>query len=99
MIRPRKKARPGRMKGASLQMLRNECWMRDKGCCKRCGQDTWQELPHTASNAFHMSHIRAKRMGGDSIENVETLCGDCHRKFHHFGPSMDKPCPSKSRSL
>jgi 5-methylcytosine-specific restriction endonuclease McrA len=79
-----------------LQVLRNECWVRDKGCCVKCGVDVWQELPHTSETAFHMAHIKAKRMGGDTLENVETLCGDCHRKYHNYGPSMEKPCKAKS---
>jgi 5-methylcytosine-specific restriction endonuclease McrA len=48
--------------------------------------------------SFHMSHIKAKRMGGDFLDNVETLCGDCHRKYHNYGPSMEKPVPAKERA-
>ena len=96
MIRPRKKARPGRLKGRALEDLRVKCWLKDNEACVKCGVHTFYYAPHWASNSYHMSHIKAKRMGGDSLENVETLCGDCHRKFHAYGPSMEKPVRSKA---
>jgi 5-methylcytosine-specific restriction endonuclease McrA len=95
MIRPRKEPRPARLKGKEMELLRVDCFLRDEGKCVKCGRRTYMGLPHEYTNSFHMSHIKAKRMGGDSLENVETLCGDCHRKFHQFGPSMTKPCPPK----
>lgn len=42
-----------------------------------------------------MAHIQAKRRGGDSLDNVRTLCAECHRKEHNYGPSLTKPCPKK----
>lgn len=83
------------MKGIELQDLRRECWERDGGRCKKCGCYTIYDAPHSWMLSYHMSHIVAKAKGGDSLGNVETLCGDCHRKFHNFGPSMTKPCPKK----
>jgi len=97
MIRPRKEARPGRLKGKDLENLRVGCFIRDLGRCLKCNRIVYMTLPHSAVNSFHMSHIKGKRMGGDNLSNVETLCGDCHRKFHQFGPSMTKPCPAKER--
>jgi hypothetical protein len=35
-------------------------------------------------------------MWGDSLETTEVNCGKCHRRFHAYGPSMEKPCPPKS---
>lgn len=42
-----------------------------------------------------MAHIKGKRKYGDSLDNVQTECGYCHRTYHNCGPSRDKPCPSK----
>jgi 5-methylcytosine-specific restriction endonuclease McrA len=44
-----------------------------------------------------MAHITAKRRGGDSLENVKTLCAQCHHLEHVFGPSMTKPVPAKPK--
>jgi 5-methylcytosine-specific restriction endonuclease McrA len=98
MIRPREKARPGRLKGEDLYNLRVACWLRDSEICTRCGIHTLFHAPEWWPNSYHMAHIKAKRMGGDSLDNVETLCGGCHRKYHNYGPSMEKPCPPKSRN-
>lgn len=99
MIRSRrKKPRPGRLQGVELADLRLSCWLRDDGVCKKCSCQAFPDLPHTSPNSYHMSHIKAKRIGLDVLENVETLCGDCHRKFHNFGPSMKKPVPPKDKS-
>jgi 5-methylcytosine-specific restriction endonuclease McrA len=95
MIRPRSKPRPGRLKGVDLEMLRLACFQRDNWKCKKCRKGV-ALVPHQLAWSAHMSHIKAKRMGGDSLENVETLCGDCHRKYHNYGPTMEKPCPAKS---
>jgi 5-methylcytosine-specific restriction endonuclease McrA len=91
----RSKPRPGRLKNAELELLRMKCWERDKGLCQRCGQFTDPDKFHTASDSYHMAHKRGKRMWGDSLDQVETFCGDCHRRFHNFGPTMQKPCPPK----
>jgi len=91
----RKAPRPGRLKGDALEQLRWECWWRDAGKCKNCGRTTFPHLPHQHDASYHMAHIKAKRMGGDTLENVRTLCGQCHRKEHNYGKSMTKPVPKK----
>ena len=91
----RSKPRPGRLKGQALLELRADCYRRDFGICRKCGKCTNWDASQESDNSYHMSHIRAKRIGLDILENVETLCGACHRKFHSFGPSMQKPCPPK----
>ncbi|MGI4812090.1 MAG: HNH endonuclease [Janthinobacterium lividum] len=70
--------------------------MRDKGRCQACGVDTRYATGHMFENSYHMAHIKAKRMGGDSLENVRTLCGRCHRNEHNAG---GKPCPRKPRPV
>ena len=96
MIRSRRtKPRPGRLQSEELAALRRACFDRDKGVCQECGIDTWFDHHHLLSRSFHMAHIKGKRMHGDSLDNVRTLCGGCHRKEHQWGKSMQKPVPPK----
>jgi CheY-like chemotaxis protein len=90
-IRPRGKARPGRLKGDDLGELRRTCYERDGGRCVMCGVQVSLFLPRTADGSYHMMHKQAKRRGGDSLENVATGCGRCHRSLHAGG----KPVPAK----
>lgn len=99
MIASRSKPRPGRLKGKELIALRNACFDRDKGICQECRVWTNSDLYHQHPHSAHMAHIKAKRIGGDSLDNVRTLCGDCHRKEHAYGKEMVKPCPPKSPNL
>lgn len=85
--RSRSKSRPGRLQGDALAKLRMACWLRDDGMCHNCGRETNILVPQESDIAYHMAHIKAKRMGGDSLDNVRTECGKCHREYHHFGPS------------
>lgn len=95
MRKSRKGVRPGRLKGQALADLRLACYMRDKSECQECGRCTLYGAHHLKDWSYHMAHIKAKRMGGDSLENVRTLCGACHRKEHAYGKSMTKPVPRK----
>lgn len=80
------------MKGEDLFKLRMDCWVRDGGRCQNCERMTIFNADATKANSYHMAHIKAKRMGGDSLENTRTLCGECHRASHNAG---GKPCPAK----
>lgn len=91
----RSKPRPGRLKGDDLKMLRLACYDRDRGRCVACWVLVDPRLSPEADKSFHMAHRRGKRNFGDHIDQVETNCGACHRKFHNYGPSMQKPCPKK----
>lgn len=96
MIRSkRKKPRPGRCNSVEIYKLKLLRYAMDGGKCQRCDRQTWLSLPDTAVDSSHLAHIRNKRMHGDSIENTQTECGDCHRKYHNYGPSMEKPVPAK----
>jgi hypothetical protein len=98
MIRSkRKKPRPGRLKGDDLTELRFACYERDKAICQRCGHMTFNRLPQEHDESYHMAHRKGKRMFGDSLDNVQTECGACHRRYHVYGPSMEKPVPAKVR--
>lgn len=95
---PRKKRatpRPGRLNGLSLQMLRLECFLRDSYRCRECGRIVSDRYEDIHPEKAHMAHIKAKRIGLDTLENVRTLCGACHRKEHAYGKSMQKPCKKK----
>jgi hypothetical protein len=93
----RKKPRPGRLKGAAMEKLRNDAYMRDEGRCVVCKKLVIFYAPPEHDDSMHLAHRRGKRMWGDHIDQVDTNCGECHRKFHNFGPSMTKPCPKKVR--
>ena len=94
----RRGVRPGRLKGEALERLRMECWCRDGGNCRNCGRPTYYNGPIEANGTYHMAHIKAKRIGLDIIQNVRTLCGQCHRKEHAYGKSMQKPVPPKEKA-
>lgn len=102
MIRPRKKPRPGRLKGKDMEALRREVFERDAYRCRHpitsvgLGQEiTMPCLKRVTWESGHLAHIKARRMGGDSPENTYCCCAEHHRIYHAYGPSMQKPCPSK----
>lgn len=80
-----------RLTGKDYEALRLACWERDEGKCRNCGKNTLIGMPQECSDAYHMAHIRTKRNNGDTLENVRTLCGDCHRAEHN-----PKAVPRKS---
>jgi len=72
-----------RLYGRALTELRNACWLRDEGRCQSCDTPTYKNpLFDGDPMAFDMAHIRNKRMYGDVLENVRTLCHHCHSKEH-----------------
>lgn len=95
VVTRRTKPRPGRLEGNDLEALRLACWKRDKGLCHNCGKPTLLDIPHVYADSFHMAHVKGKRMHGDSLPQVRTECGACHRNYHNFGPSRLKPVPKK----
>lgn len=100
MIRPRKKARPGRLRGYALKALRLACFMRDGGRCVTCRRPMHLEPRFDGDpDAYDMAHKRNKRMHGDTLEQVEAKCHSCHMLIHRYGPTMEKPCPPKYRNL
>ena len=87
--------KPGivRLIGKGLAVLRRQCWERDKGICQVCGCPTyWMARFAGDPQAYDMAHIRVRRLGGDVIDNVRTLCHSCHQKSHNCGGS---PVPRK----
>ena len=85
-----------RLYGPDLEKLRDKCWERDRGICQKCGIALYRDSRFDGDpQAYHMAHIRNKRMYGDTLENVRALCGCCHtgdRAEHNCG---GKPLPRK----
>ena len=84
-IRPRTKPRRFRLKGKDLTDLRNKCFERDWCVCQECKRECDATASYERDHSAHMAHIQAKRRGGDSLPNVRTLCGKCHRLEHAGG--------------
>lgn len=55
---------------------------RDDYLCQNCGVEVgWKTDPETAD--AHVHHKTPVMRGGThKLENLETLCADCHRKHH-----------------
>lgn len=85
-----------RLTGAALTKLRKDCFARDGYRCVDCAWPvTWdeEEAYKFGFSVGEMSHIRAKRNNGDSLDNVVTRCRACHEKSHNCG---GKPLPRKA---
>jgi len=65
------------------QEIRAEVLERDEYKCSKCGRSL---------SSLDVHHIKARRHGGmDNVENLETVCRDCHAKTQTFGrPSRDE---------
>lgn len=100
VVTRRKKARKGRLKDEELGRLRELCFERDVGMCVVCGVGLL--LKRGYWNSMEMAHIRGKRMWGDSLDNVRSLCGPlangCHHREHVYGKTLEKPCKAKERA-
>ena len=76
-----------RLTGTAMLRLRRDCWLRDGGYCQECKVFTsyfarWEGDPH----AYDMAHIKSRGAGGsDVLENVRTLCHECHMAEHVKG--------------
>lgn len=75
--------------------IRNECFNRDNRTCRRCGQPHYQNFfdysdrtgekirGMSLETRLHAHHIRPIKDGGDNtLDNLITLCEDCHKKEH-----------------
>lgn len=80
-----------RLTGKDLAALRLECFERDGGKCVKCGKILLYEHPWIAHPfRYHMSHIRNKRMFGDVLSNVESLCAPDHLEGKHNPKSVPR---------
>lgn len=85
-----------KLKGKSMEALRNQVYDRDGGKCVRCGRDLIRERGHWWS--MQLAHKVGKGAGGDDTpENTESACIQCHIGIEHsWGKSGEKPCPRKN---
>jgi len=61
--------------------LRRNVYARDRHRCKRCGRKGGRRV------ALHAHHIVPLSQGGtNSIDNLITVCGACHRQIHAGAP-------------
>lgn len=81
---PRRRKTVVRLTGKALEKLREDCWVRDQATCRECGTYTFC-TPRYAGDplAYDMAHIKSRGAGGgDTLDNVRTLCHACHLKEH-----------------
>lgn len=103
----RNRPRPGRVRGKAMEELRRACFERDGYRCQALKYPVCVHgdvligikclRPVTWENG-HMAHKRNKRMWGDSLDQVQTECDQCHGEYHQYGPSRIKPCPPKPQN-
>jgi 5-methylcytosine-specific restriction endonuclease McrA len=77
-----------RLTGKDLTKLRRQCYDRDGHNCVECG--IWLRWDRGFKDSMHMAHIQNKRMYGDTLENVRSLCIDCHLVGDHNPKSVPK---------
>ena len=62
-----------RLNPDSYRKLRIDVLERDGWRCQNCG----------TSECLQVHHIRSRSaLGDDAVENLITLCADCHYRFH-----------------
>ena len=72
------------MKGPKWRAKRKEVLERDCYCCQTCG----------ANYSLNIHHISYKNMGDEPLEDLVTLCQDCHTSLHRqLGYDYDKTFP------
>ena len=76
-----------RLTGKALEVLRRDCFERDKGVCQECGIALlWEPRFNGDRQAYDMAHIQSRGAGGsDILDNVRSLCHSCHMKEHNCG--------------
>ena len=72
-----------RLYGADLESLRDACWTRDRGICLTCGKRLYKQARFDGDpDAYDMAHCGSRRLYGDVITNVRSLCHRCHMAEH-----------------
>jgi hypothetical protein len=90
-----------RLYGVDKSKLREEVYLRARGFCELrlegCGGYTpWKD--------GHLVHVRSLGAGGaDTLDNEDGErqcvwgCPSCHLRSHAYGPSNEKPVPTKKQ--
>ena len=74
MERLRQKQPRRTLTSAAYDRLRTLVLERDGWKCQSCGSQTILQVHHLV----YRSHL-----GADELNNLKTLCADCHRRLHH----------------
>lgn len=83
---------PVRLTGKDRSALRIAAYLRERGCCKKCGGRTYLDADEASPVKADMAHIKSLGAGGsDELSNVENWCHRCHMRKHNG----EKPCPPK----
>jgi 5-methylcytosine-specific restriction endonuclease McrA len=65
----------------SYRVLRNQVLARDHWRCQLCGRST----------NLQVHHLRARgKLGDDALDNLITLCADCHKQQHECRALWDR---------
>ena len=56
---------------------KRKAFERDGFECRHCGKHDWRGL-----SVHHVVHLG--RGGSDAVDNLVTLCGDCHAQCHYW---------------
>jgi hypothetical protein len=73
-------SRDGRefLAGEDVSVRRHQVWERTGGFCERMGCNR-----NISEETMHMHHVRHRSKGGaENLNNLEGLCGRCHKKCH-----------------
>jgi 5-methylcytosine-specific restriction endonuclease McrA len=69
-IRAREEQAAEAVRASIPEEVRVAVWVRDEGRCVRCGAEADLQFDHV---------IPVAKGGGNAVENVQVLCGDCNR--------------------
>lgn len=80
------------LKSEHWKALRSDALWRDKGLCRKCGNGKWVEVHHLKYRTPWTDGV---------IEDVVSLCPDCHREEHGDKAPMFgiKPTPKPIRRI
>lgn len=82
MIYPNQKQKTIRLKDKALTELRIKAYTRDGEMCVECQK--WLPLEGDIYTRAHMAHKKSRGAGGgDTLDNVEIRCYDCHILKQH----------------
>lgn len=82
-----------------MRVLRFKVFIRDGQRCVKCKVKlSFEDPPKFGMPVMHLSHIRNKRMWGDTLENTEARCGECHLIGKHMQNDKGKIVPAKELS-
>ena len=78
-----------RLEGKDLASLKLACKDRDGWRCVKCGRWVSDEVHECSIHRAHAAHIIGRGRGGsDVLENLRTLCSDCHLVKEHNPKSV-----------